>query len=320
MASSELPSTKGEPLWRTIAPIAMAAALIAFVLSRLDFEAFLKAVRHVNHLALAGFAVTFLFGLLVTDCFATRETYRRTVAEVDFKSLLVLRAASYLPSILSHHLGQAWLTYFMSKVYKAPLWRVAGATLVVYATVLGGLVIISSVALPFKAATVSWLAPVLGVLVALAIVYLIVLERRPAFLLRRQVTAPLVELGAKGHLILVLYRVPHLVVLFFGNWIPFELFGVHIPLADALMLIPVVMLVASLPITPQGVGTRDALALQLFAGFASGTASERAATLAAATLSFAVSLTLAQLVFSPMFLARARRLLADDQPARPNPR
>ncbi|HEX2880624.1 MAG TPA: lysylphosphatidylglycerol synthase domain-containing protein, partial [Polyangiaceae bacterium] len=114
-----------------------------------------------------------------------------------------------------------------------------------------------------------------------------------------------------------------LAVLFLGNWIPFELFGVHIPLADALMLMPVVMLAASLPITPQGVGTRDAVALQLFAGFASGTASERAATLAAATLSFAISLTLVQLVLSPLFLAPARRLLASDQisdqPARPSP-
>jgi uncharacterized membrane protein YbhN (UPF0104 family) len=323
MTSSELPSAKGEPIWRTLAPFAIAAALIAFVLSRLDLAAFLAAVQRVNHFALAAFAVAFLLSLLVTDCFATREIYRRTVADVDFKSLLILRAASYLPSILSHHLGQAWLTYFLAKAYKAPLWRVAGATLVVYGTVLGVLVIISSAALPFKAATVPWLAPALGVLVALAAIYLIVLQRRPAFLLKRQVTAPLVELGIKGHLVLVLYRVPHLVVLFLGNWIPFELFGVHIPLADALMLMPVVMLAASLPITPQGVGTRDAVALQLFAGFAAGTASERAATLAAATLSFAISLTLVQLVLSPLFLAPARRLLAGEQvsgqPARPSP-
>lgn len=319
MTPANLPGTKGQPIWRTVAPFVMAAALVAFVLSRLDLDAFLEAMRHVNHLALATFAVTFLGALLITDCFATRETYRRTVAEVDFKSLMVLRVASYLPSILSHHLGQASLTYFLAKVYKAPVWRVAGATLVVYATVLGGLVIISSAALPFKAATVSWLAPALGVLLSLAVVYLIVLQRRPAFLLQRQVTAPLVELGVKGHLVLVLYRVPHLVVLFFGNWIPFELFGVHIPLADALMLIPVVMLVASLPITPQGVGTRDAVALQLFSGFAVGSPSERAATLAAATLSFAVSLTLVQLLVSPLFLARARQLLAGDQPARPSP-
>jgi uncharacterized membrane protein YbhN (UPF0104 family) len=314
MASSLLPSTKDKPIWRTILPFVMAAALIGFVLSRLDFDAFLKAIGQVNHLALVAFTVTFLAALLTTDCFGTRETYRRTVADVDYKSLLVLRAASYLPSILSHHLGQAWLTYFLAKVYKAPVWRVAGATLVVYATVLGGLVVISGAALPFKAATVTWLAPALAVLVSLGVVYLVIIGRRPAFLLRRQITAPLVELGVKGHLILVLYRIPHLLVLFLGNWIPFELFGVHIPFADALMFIPVLTLAASLPITPQGIGTRDAVALQLFAGFATGTASERAATLAAATLSFAVSLTLAQLALSPLFLARARRLLADDPP------
>jgi hypothetical protein len=45
--------------------------------------------------------------------------------------------------------------------------------------------------------------------------------------------------------------------------------------------------------------------------------------LAAATLSFAISLTLVQLVLSPLFLAPARRLLAGEQisgqPARPSP-
>jgi hypothetical protein len=310
----QLPKAERTPLWRKAAPIVLAVLLVAFVVSRLDFVAFLAAVQQVNHFTLAVFALGFVAALLVTDCFATREVYRRTVAKVDFKQLLVLRAASYLPSILSHHLGQAWLTYFLSKVYGAPLWRVAGATLVVYATLMAGLVLISSAALPFKAAAVGWLAPVLGVTLFLGIGYLIVLRLRPAFLARHQVTAPLFELGVKGHLILVLYRIPHLFVLFMGNWIPFSLYGVHIPLPDALMLIPVLMLVSSLPITPQGVGTRDALALQLFAGFAVGTKAQAAASIAASTLSFAVSVTLVQLVLSPLFLARARLLLGNATP------
>jgi hypothetical protein len=57
------------------------------------------------------------------------------VAEVKYSHLFAVRAASYLPSILNHHLGQAWLTYFLSRVYGAPIWRVAGATLIVYATI-----------------------------------------------------------------------------------------------------------------------------------------------------------------------------------------
>lgn len=310
METEALPPVRNEPLWRRILPFVVAFALIAFVLSRLDFSTFIEALHRVNHLALATFAITFVFALLITDAFATREVYRRTIGEVKFRDLFVMRAASYLPSILNHHLGQAWLTYFLSRVYGAPLWRVAGATLLVYITVFAGLIVISGAALPFKAVAVPWLVPVVSTLALLGVVYLLVLRSRPRFLLRRQITAPLVEVGVAGHLMLVLYRVPHLVVLFFGNWIPFELFGVHIPWGDALMLMPVILLVSALPITPQGVGTRDALALQLFASFAPGSPSERAAALAASTLSFAISATLVQLVVSPLYMARAQRLLA----------
>jgi uncharacterized membrane protein YbhN (UPF0104 family) len=315
--SSELSQAESEPLWRKVLPFVFAVALIGFVLSRLDLPTFLRVIQRVNYWALAAFAVTFLFALLMTDSFATREVYRRAVAQVDFKSLVTLRAASYLPSLLNHHVGQAWLTYFLSKVYGAPLWRVAGATLMVYATIIGGLILIASVAVPFKIAAIPWLAPSLGMLLLLGIIYLAILRARPKFLRDRQVTAPLVEVGVRGHLMLLLYRVPHLMVLFVGNWIPFELCGVHIPPEDALILIPVIMLVSALPITPQGLGTRDALALQLFTRFAPGTLSEKTAAVATATLSFAVSVTLVQVIIAPLFMARAQKLLAG-KPTQPD--
>lgn len=279
-----------------------------FVLSRMDFTAFYSSLRRVNHLLLALFAVAFVFASLLADCFGTREVYRRTVCDVSFANLFTIRAASYLPSILNQHLGQVWFTYFLAKVCNAPLWRVAGSTLLVYATLFAGMIVMTALGIPFKPVSLSWLWSIV-ILIVLGAVYLLVVRARPQFLLKHQVTAPLVEVGVSGHVVLALYRIPHLVVLFFGNWIPFSLFGVHIPFVDALMLIPMVMLVASLPLTPQGVGTRDALALQLFAGYAVGSPSERAGTLVAATLSFAVSVALVALLVSPLFLARTRRLL-----------
>jgi hypothetical protein len=72
---------------------------------------------------------------------------------------------------------------------------------------------------------------------------------------------------------------------------------------------PVLMFVVALPVSPQGLGTRDALALALLSGYAPGTPAEQSATLAATTLSWLVALTLVQLAFSPPFMRRAYTLL-----------
>jgi hypothetical protein len=319
MEQDELPAAATPkarvPWWRRLLPVVVAVGLVGFVLARQDLDAFLNALARTNYFVLASFAVVFVLSLLSADAFATSRVYRATVAPVDFKSLFLLRGASYLPSMLNHHLGQAWLTYFLSKAYRAPLWRVAGATLLVYATLLGGLVLLTLGALPLGGGRNSLLLPVLIALVVLGLGYLVVFRLRPSFLAERQALAPLFEVGVLGHLKLLLFRSPHLFVLFVGHWWLFLLFDVNIPLNDALAMMPVLMFVSSLPLAPQGFGTRDVLALELFRSYASGTVEEQTATIAAATLSFGVSVTVIQLVVSPLLMARAYKLLGVQTPA-----
>jgi hypothetical protein len=283
---------------------------LAFVLVRLDFRAFAAAVSKTHYLLFFLFTIAFNAALLAADAFATAQVYRATVCPVRYRELFVIRSASYLPSLLNQHLGQAWLTYFMAKVYKAPIWRVAGATLLVYATTFGCVYLLGLAALPFNHGRVLWLAPTIATIGAAGVGYMVVIAIKPKFLRERQASGVLVDAGVRGHLIALLHRAPHILVLFFGTWIPFSFFGVDVPLTDALAYIPVVMLVTALPITPQGVGTRDVVALQLLAGYAPGTPAEQAAAIAATTLSWAGALTLVQAGFSPLFMRRAQRMLA----------
>ena len=98
---------------------------------------------------------------------------------------------------------------------------------------------------------------------------------------------------------------------FLGTWLPLRFFGVNVPLYEALAFVPVIMLVQTLPITPQGLGTRDVVAIELLAGYVDGPPEQGRAAVAAATLSWACSLTLVQLLISPLFMRRARRLLGE---------
>jgi hypothetical protein len=211
--------------------------------------------------------------------------------------------------VINYHLGQAWLTWQLSRIYcgKAQLWRATGATLLCYASVFGGLIALAAVSLVLAPGRFPWLLPIVVAIAAIGVVYLIVIKQRPSILARRQVTAPLLQAGVRGHLLAVLHRLPHIVVLLVGTWLPFRFFGVDVPLRDALALLPPVLIVAALPITPQGVGTRDAVALQLFTAYATGTQAERASAVAAATLTWAIALTLIQIPLSLFLMRHAKR-------------
>lgn len=297
--SGPTPASPPAPLWRRALPLAISLAFIVFVVSRLDLRAFADNLLRVNVPLYFGFSLTFILVLLAADSFATVLIYRRAVAPVRFREFFVVRGAAYLPSILNHHVGQAFVTYFISRAYGVTLWRVAGATLLVYASWMGCLLGLACVAVVLTGQPIAWLILPL----AAGGIYLSILAWRPPRLAKRALLAPLFEAGVSGHLIALAARIPHLIVLFMGTWLPFWFFDVKIPLATALGSIPILMVAATLPITPQGVGTRDVLAGMLFETFAGGdTHEQRLAVIAAATASFAVTITLVEIVIGAILM------------------
>ncbi len=301
-----------QPLWRRVLPFVVALGLVAFVLFRTDLHAFAADLEAVDVPAFFGFTVAFVLSLLTADAFATTIVYRRSVAPLDFKSFWILRGASYLPSLLNHHVGQLFITVALSRRYKVPLARMAGGTLVVYASWMGCVAGLLTFALAVSGYWLLW--PALIVVAGLG--YLAIVEVRPARLARVTWLAPLFEAGVRGHLVAMLARVPHVIVLFVGTWLPFWFFGVKIPFSNALMTIPIVMVVVTLPISPQGLGPRDMLAPFFYLRFAPGATDDaRRAALAAATTSWAVAFTLVEILVGVSLLRWAVR--ADERPKTP---
>lgn len=303
------------PVWRRVLPFVLALGLTSLLIWRLDLGAFLRHLGGVNYPAFLAFCWTFCLLLLAADSLATSYVYSRTVCPVRFRELFLIRGASYLPSMLNHHVGQAWLTWYMSRAYHAPLWRVAGATLLVYATTFGCLFIFGGVSLLFDHNEAPWLAPLLAVAAVSGIGYLVVIRIKPSFLAKRQVLAPLFDVGVSGHLVALALRLPHVAVLFLGTWLPFRFFGVDIPPGAAFAYVPVLMVVSALPVTPQGVGTRDWFSLHYFSQYGLGDQADQEAAVAATTLSFAVAISLFQAALALALMHRALRVL--HQPAHP---
>jgi len=293
-------------------PFVVAALLIAFVARRLDYRAFVQAISRTNYVAFVALGFVFCASLLTADVYATTYIYRRTIAKVRFREIFVVRAASYLPALLNHHVGQAWLTYFVARKYGVTVTRAAGATLVGYATTLGALYVFLLLGLPFNHGQLPWLMPTAVTVGASALGYAALLAVKPRALANHPLAGPLFEAGITGHALSLLVRLPHVFVQFAGAWLPFAFFDMHIPFVDALAKLPVILFAVTLPISPQGVGTREALCIALLSDYAAGTPEERAGTIAAATLSWIFVLVVLQLVLSPLFMKRAYALLGRD--------
>jgi hypothetical protein len=289
---------------------------VAFTLHGMDMHAFVRALRGVNAPAFLLFAAAFITGLLTADAYATAAVYRRSVAPVTFREMWVLRGASYLPSILNHHLGQAILTYYVGRRHAVSMARMAGGTLLVYASWMGCLLATGAAAM--IAAGWPLLRPALAI--GAGVVYLLVLACKPALLARTKLLAPLFEAGIVGHLQAMIVRIPHFIVLFLGTWLPYAFFGAHIPLGAALTYVPIMMVAVTMPLTPQGVGTRAALAVMFFSRFAPGdTSAEQTAVIGAATLSFEIAFTIFQAILGLVVLRRALPAMESRAVAEPAP-
>jgi len=278
-----------QPLWRRALPFVISVALLGLVVARLDLVAFRAAIARLSVVPFVAFTLGWVLLLLAADSFGSVASYRVSAPGVRFVQFCMLRGASYVPGLVNYHLGQGFLTYMTSRAFGVPLARVAGATLLSYAGWMGCLLGLAAVALPLAGKPAAFLLVPIGA----GIVYLIVLALRPKRLLGIGFLAPLFEAGIRGHVIALVARLPHLAVLVLGTWLPFFFFGVRIPLGPALLYMPIVLVAVTLPLTPQGFGTRDALCLTLFAQYASGaTDGERAAQIAACTTSWGVTAAL----------------------------
>jgi Lysylphosphatidylglycerol synthase TM region len=298
------------PLWRRLLPWIMAVGLLGVLVWKVDKKALLDSLRSVPSGSYLVFIAIFSVTNLACDAMATWKAYGLLTKAISFRALLTVRGASYLPSILNYHAGQAYMTYLLSRKYQVPLTRVVGGTLMVYATTLGNFVALASLSLLIPMERPSWVAPTVTVLLIAGLVYLCVLMLKPKVLLKVSVLTALFDAGALGHMRLMLWRLPHVLVLTWSLWIAYRFFHIEIPLQAGLSHLPLILLVSALPITPQGAGTREIMALKLLTPFVHTVdGGDLTAPVVAAGGAFMVTATLMQALLGFSFLTRGRAIL-----------
>ena len=266
-----------------VLPWVVTVGLLAIVFSRISFHDVVKGTRSAAPwmvpVTLACVAAVYL-----ADSFAIWKTFGWFLKRISFQDVLLVRGATYLLAAINYNVGQGAIVYFMHRNAGTTIMRGVATILLVLGTNVLALLFLATAGL-----TVAPTVPLaVKVLVAIAwgglVIYTVLVAVRPRWL-DKPVFEVLLNAGLGGHLRALAVRVPHIASLVVFQFTLLHAFGVQVPLVDALATLPVVFLVAVLPISVQGLGTTQATMAFFFARYAPGPdLRTQAATVVAASI------------------------------------
>jgi len=270
---------------RALAPWVVGLGLLAYVL-RSVHGADLWAAFHRAPAWAALTAIGGALGAYVCDTFATFCVLNWASVRLRFREVAVMRGATYFFAIINYTLGQAALIYVVSR-HGVRALRASGIVLFIMGINL--IVLIGFAGVSIAAGVPDENVPpllrwsVYGLVAALP-VYMAILAWKPGWLTRRALLAPLFDLGLWAHAKAIVVRLPHVATMMLAHWVTMRSFGLAVPPWTAALYLPILFAVAVMPISAQGIGTTQWVALRLFAPYAPGDHAAQQATVLAYSL------------------------------------
>jgi len=296
-------------LGRIAAWLVTAFALYS-VFSKIHFSDVWSSIQHAKPWTLPAVLLCVAF-LYLADSFAMWKTFRWFLADLPFRDVVIVRGATYLLAAINYSVGQGAIVYFVNRVRGVPVMRGVATVLLIMGTNLLVLLVLVTAGLGLGGERPAALAPVVGIAWAGLAVYAIVVAIKPRWLASRPLFDVLLSAGVVGHLKAMLVRLPHIAGLMAFNLAALWGFGVEVPLGVALSTIPVVMFIAVLPISVQGLGTTQVVMIGFFKSYVTGGVSPDAVIASASLAAQVVALSF-QVVLGVLCLrTRVARGLGD---------
>ena len=272
------------PRLRALLPWAVGLILLCWVLAPYAHKdtrqklvtAFSRAPLWAPAVAVVGALAAYL-----ADTFATWCVLSWAQVRLRFHEVAVMRGATYFFAIVNYTMGQAAMVWVLAR-HGVRAMRAAGIVLFIMGINLIVLLAFAGMGLAMGARADPLLTAVIVALIVALPVYFLVIRLRPPILARRAVLAPLFDLGFLNYARAALVRLPHVACMLLSQWITMRAFGVNVPMLTAVIYLPLVFFVAVLPISAQGIGTSQVIAVLLFAKYAPGDElAQKAAVIAA---------------------------------------
>lgn len=259
-----IPAPRGvvAKLW----PWLVALTILAFLFTRIPRKALLNAFEAGPWFYLGTYTFLQWLIVLLADSYATKVSLAITGFKQPFYRIILARGATYILGIFNYALGQGALGVYLQRSGVTAL-RAAGNMLFLMIVNLGVLLLIASfgfLAGGSPRAAYFNPSPLFYGLWAGMVLYLATIGLRPRYLQNYQMLAPLWQAGLNGHLRAAAGRLPHMLFLVLAYWGALRLWGIPVPLAQGVTMVPLVLLINAVPITPLGLGTTQAALVFLF--------------------------------------------------------
>jgi uncharacterized membrane protein YbhN (UPF0104 family) len=210
---------------------------------------------------------TFLLATFLADTAYWWLYLRLFRIERPYRELLAVRGYTYLLMLINYNLSVGGIGVYLRNRAGVSTSR-SGALMLLFSIAeflcLAGIAFVGlRLSGESRLAPLEWLClAVIGGVVAVLLVQRI----RPVAALGARLGVPplLYETPVQMFLLVAVMRAPYLLLIVAYHAVAFPLFGIHAPLELVVALVPVLLFVISLPITPFGLGTTQAAMVYLF--------------------------------------------------------
>jgi len=244
-------------------PIVATVAVFAVIFSRIPFARFVDALAGARLVPFLAVMASFSLFYFLMDTLILLLMVRWFHGPLAYRDLLPARASTYLVSIVNTQLAQGALALYLHRRFATPLGEITGTVAVLILLEITQLITFATIgmlAIPGSVPHGLFAAPAMLAAVWIALVLLVrsgrVRESPLAQTFRRARPGQLVLVLALKGTILVAAVLVHRVALTF--------FDIHVPMLSLLTFLPIVFMVAALPITVAHLGTSQAAWIYFF--------------------------------------------------------
>ncbi len=270
-------------------PWAVAAGIFAYLFHIYPPSEVWKALKFVNLPVFIAFAVGYFVFIYIVDSWVTQRVISDFSRPVTFKDIFAARGVTYLLMVLSYPASQAGFAYYLKRRYGIPIFQALGIFLFIVFIDLLWIINLAFAGSFFQDFTIGGIALNRTVQLTAATAYGFVFvwlafwRRWPERILGRHIRVPFIERLRKrnvfhifdqarvyDYLRVTAMRTPIHLTIIISMFVVLKTFGTDIPFTKILSNIPLVFLVGTLPITPGGLGTTNAMTVELLSPYLSG--------------------------------------------------
>jgi uncharacterized membrane protein YbhN (UPF0104 family) len=260
-------------------PWILTAGIFAIIFSRIPVPDVLAALKPVPLLAYLALMLPYSMIYCLIDTFVLSRAVAWFHQPIPYGRLLPVRASSYILSLLNPGLGQGGLAFYVHRREGITFFALAGTMLFLAVMEFSQLGLYAAIGIvSFYPHLAGAFAPFYAAFVAIIGTGLFMVHKKPAALERI-----LTKFGSKLHpeallntfrqarprhyVLIILYKAVNFLCAVVLHYFALQLFNIQVPFAQLFTSLPIIFLVASLPVTVAHLGTSQAAWLYFFADY-----------------------------------------------------